>query len=161
MAYELRAVIAAEAVLRPAAAEIEGARVARLAQGLALLPVTDEVLGAVTDGGDARRLGFRSLTEGWEGGLARWSVAGPVAYVEVEYFGGAGEERAAVWAGGALTAGPFDTSARRGFRREVSPVSAALRRLGVRAERGQDAFEAVGLERHRFTEDWAAEGARS
>ena len=70
------------------------------------MPMTDEVFDGVTDGSTAGDLGFGRLPGGFERLLAQWSVSGPVAYVEAEYFGGVGEQRAAVWADGALVLGP-------------------------------------------------------
>ncbi|WP_218877954.1 hypothetical protein [Streptomyces sp. TLI_55] len=85
--------------------------------------------------------------------LAQWSAAGPIAYVEAEYFGGVGGQRAAAWDGGTLALGPLGKATRRGLR-TVSPVSQALRRLGARRSLGEDEFSAVGLDRHRHTDDW-------
>ncbi|MFF7091912.1 hypothetical protein ACFY9A_05875 [Streptomyces rubradiris] len=69
-----------------------------------------------------------------------------------------GEERAAVWADGALVLGPLDVPVKRWFSRPVGPVSQALRRLGARRGLGRDEFDTVGLDRHRWTDDWAASG---
>jgi len=38
-----------------------------------------------------------------------------------------------------------------------SAINAGLRILGVRASPGQDEYQAIGLTRHRYTEDWAVE----
>ncbi|MFJ6524686.1 hypothetical protein ACIQMZ_05365 [Streptomyces longwoodensis] len=86
---------------------------------------------------------------GFDRVLAGWSAGGPVAYVEAEYFGGVGEQRAAVWEGGALVLGPLQAEEGRPFPPAGSPVSRALRRLGVAARAGEDEFSAVGLHRHR------------
>ncbi|MGW5611730.1 hypothetical protein ACWEWI_37895 [Streptomyces sp. NPDC003753] len=86
--------------------------------------------------------------------LAQWSAAGPVAYVEAEYFGGVGEQRAAVWADGVLAVGPLDVPAKKWLSRAASPISQALRQLGARSGLGKDEFEAVGLDRHRNNDDW-------
>ncbi|MGW1596321.1 hypothetical protein [Streptomyces sp. NPDC002343] len=120
--------------------------------------MTDEPADAGTDRDGAGVPGFGRLSAGFERTLGRWSAAGPLAYVEAEYFGGAGEQRAAVWADGALVLGPLDVPVKRWFSRPVGPVSQALRRLGVRREPGGDEFDAVGLGRHRHTDDWAASG---
>jgi len=149
MAYVLQAVIAADGLLRAAARNVPGARVASLAQGLSLLPMTDEVFDAVTDGGGTKALGFWRLPGGFERKLAEWSAAGPVAYVEAEYFGGVGEQRAAVWADGAIALGPLDDPAVR-----LSAISQALRRLGATSGPAHDEFAAVGLHRHRHNEGW-------
>ncbi|MFF3343183.1 hypothetical protein [Streptomyces flavidovirens] len=54
--------------------------------------------------------------EGFEKTLSDWSTAGPVAYVEAEYFGGVGEQKAAVWYGGTIVLGPLHVQAGRHFR---------------------------------------------
>ncbi|MEU6111296.1 hypothetical protein ABZ853_23165 [Streptomyces albidoflavus] len=154
MGYELQAVIAGDEVLRGASREVPGAHVVPLGQGLSLMPMTDEVFAAVTDSSDGRVLGFWRLPEGFDTLLAQWSAAGPIAYVEAEYFGGVGEQRAAVWADGALALGPLDEPTGKRFSRAVSPISEAMRRLGARRSLDEDEFEAVGLSRHRSNEDW-------
>ncbi|MEW2458907.1 hypothetical protein [Streptomyces albus] len=159
MGYELQAVIARDEVLRVASREVPGSRVVRLGQDLSLMPMTDEVFDAVTDGSDGRGLGFWRLPGGFDTLLARWSAAGPIAYVEAEYFGGAGEQRAAVWVDGALALGPLDAPAKKQSSRSVSPICQALRRLGARRRLGEDEFEAVGLGRHRSNEDWISSSA--
>ncbi|RSO09121.1 hypothetical protein DMH26_01970 [Streptomyces sp. WAC 05379] len=154
MGYELQAVIAGDELLRAASRDVPGARLATLRQGLALMPMTDEVFDAVTDGSTVGALGFWRLPGGFEMLLAEWSAAGPVAYVEAEYFGGVGEQRAAVWADGVLALGPLDAPAKKWFSRAVSPISQALRRLGASRSLGEDEFESVGLDRHRNNDDW-------
>lgn len=154
MGYELQAVIAANGLLRIASREVPGARVVSLRQGLSLMPMTDKLFDALTDGSTAGALGFWRLPGGFERLLAQWSSAGPVAYVEAEYFGGVGEQRAAVWADGSLALGPLDVPAKKWFSQAVSPISQALRRLGARKSLGEDEFAAVGLDRHRNNEDW-------
>ncbi|WP_405820903.1 hypothetical protein OG241_34295 [Streptomyces sp. NBC_01390] len=154
MGYQLEAVIAGDELLRTASREVPGARVARLHQGLSLMPMTDEVFDAVTDGSTEQILGFWRLPGGFDGLLAQWSTAGPVAYVEAEYFGGAGEQRAVVWAKGVLTLGPVDDATSEGLSSAVSPISQALRRLGAGRAPGTDEFETVGLNRHRDNEGW-------
>ena len=149
MTYVLQAVIAGDDLLRAAAQKVPGARVASLGQGLSLLPMTNEVVDAVPDGSTARSLGFWRLSAGFERVLAEWSAAAPVAYVEAEYFGGVGEQRAVVWADGAVVLGPLDEQAMR-----LSPISQALRRLGATSGPGQDEFTAVGLDRHRHNDGW-------
>ncbi|MFE9373130.1 hypothetical protein ACFYM2_25650 [Streptomyces sp. NPDC006711] len=154
MGYELQAVIAADELLRVASREVPGARVVPLRQGLSLMPMTDHVFEAVTDGGGRGDLAFWKLPGGFETLLARWSSAGPVAFVEAEYFGGVGEQRAAVWAGGALALGPLVEPGEKRFSRAISPISQALHQLGARGNLGEDEFKAVGLDRHRNNDDW-------
>ncbi|MGW0884375.1 hypothetical protein [Streptomyces sp. NPDC002671] len=76
MSYELRGVVGAGSVLRT---------------------MTDDLFDSVTGGGPARALGFWWLPGGFDVRLAEWSARGPIAYVEAEYFGGVGEQQAAVF----------------------------------------------------------------
>ncbi|MEV6305855.1 hypothetical protein AB0M02_41015 [Actinoplanes sp. NPDC051861] len=107
--------------------------------------MTDPLFDAVTDGTAERPLGFWKLPPGFDRELASWSSAGPVGYVEAEYFGGVGSQRAVLWDAGELVLGPLF---------EGSPISQLLRRLGVEPVGDSDEFDAVGLGRHRETEDW-------
>ncbi|ROO86266.1 hypothetical protein EDD29_3829 [Actinocorallia herbida] len=146
MAYELRAVLASGDVLS-GRAEAPGT----LGQGLALLPVTDRLRDAF---GGAAALGFWDLPDGLAAELARWSIDGPVAYVEAEYFGGTGAQRAVVWQAGRLEWGPVHVAEGERFPVEGSPISQALRRLGAVRGTEFDEFAAVGLGRHRWTSGW-------
>ncbi|MFJ8112876.1 hypothetical protein [Streptomyces sp. NPDC096132] len=154
MSYSLRAVITGEDVLRDIVREIPAARSAPLAQGLSLLPVTEDVFDSVTTGDSTRPLGFWWLPGGFDGRLAAWSTKGPVAFVEADFFGGVGEQRAAVWAGGRLVLGPLVVEEGAHFPPAGSPISRALRRLGATAPPGQDEFSALDLGRHRHSEAW-------
>jgi hypothetical protein len=156
MAYELSAVIAGEEVLRAATRMLPAARAAALGQGLSLLPMTQTLFHAVAGSLGRGALGFREVPEGFDRVLADWSAGGPVAYVEAEYFGGVGEQRAAVWESGALVLGPLRVEEGEPFPSAGSPISRALRRLGVAARAGEDEFSAVGLHRHRDSGDWVA-----
>ncbi|TGN74781.1 hypothetical protein E5083_21640 [Streptomyces bauhiniae] len=111
-----------------------GARVVSLGQGMGLLP---DATGVVS-----------------EAELGAWSALGAVARVEAEYFGGLGEQWATVWEGGEVVLGPLHLPEGEELPAEGSPISRALRRLGVVAGAGEDEFSAVGLGRHRATEDW-------
>ncbi|WP_097943867.1 hypothetical protein [Streptomyces sp. ms115] len=166
MGYDVQAVIAGDEVLRIASRELPGSAVVRLGQGLSMMPMTDELFDAVTDGSGAGDLGFWRLPGGFDALLARWSAAGPIAYVEAEHFGGVGRQRAAVWADGSLALGPLgllgplrplDEPTKQRGSQAVSPASQALRRLGAQRDVGKDEFESVGLNRHRTNEDWIAD----
>ncbi|MFD3314599.1 hypothetical protein [Streptomyces sp. NPDC058694] len=156
MGYDLQAVIVGREVLRAAAQDLPDARLASLGQGLSLMPMTDALFDSVTDGSEAGPLGFRRLPGGFEKTLADWSTAGPVAYVEAEYFGGVGEQQAAVWDGGTIVLGPLHVQEGQPFPPAGSAISQALRRLGVVANTEEDEFSAVGLDRHRHGEGWIA-----
>ncbi|MFC9502702.1 hypothetical protein [Streptomyces sp. NPDC057002] len=156
MGYDLRAVIADGEALRGAARDLPAARLASIGQGLSLMPMTDALFDSVADGSGVGTLGFWRFPGGFEKTLAAWSAGGPVAYMEAEYFGGVGEQRAAVWSGGTIVLGPLHMEEGQPFPPVGSPISQALRRLGVVARAGEDEFSAVGLDRHRHGEAWIA-----
>jgi hypothetical protein len=120
---------------------------------LSIMPMTDELFDAVTDG-SSDALGFSRLPNGFDRVLAGWSAGGPVAYVEADYFGGTGTQRAVVWAGGALVLGPLQNAGDEPFPAEGSPISQALRRLGVQRGEAFDEFAAAGLQQHRRSLGW-------
>ncbi|MET7390373.1 hypothetical protein ACFYPT_10610 [Streptomyces sp. NPDC005529] len=156
MGYELQAVIAKVEVLRIAARDLPAARMASLGHGLSLMPMTDQLFEAAADGTHGPP-GFLRLPGGFAKRLADWSAAGAVAYVEAEYFGGVGEQHAAVWVDGAFAQGPLHLLEGQPFGSSGSPISQALRRLGVPADTATDEFATVGLDRHRHGEEWDAE----
>ncbi|KRD20224.1 MULTISPECIES: hypothetical protein [unclassified Streptomyces] len=156
MSYDLQAVIAGEEVLNAAVRVLSAARLASLGQGLSLLPMTDALFDSLSEGVDTGALGFWRLPGGFAKTLADWSTAGPVAYVEAEYFGGVGEQQAVVWDGGAIVLGPLRVPEGRPLPPAGSAISQALRRLGVVAGAGEDEFTALGMERHRHVEGWIA-----
>lgn len=65
----------------------------------------------------------------------------PYAIIETEYFGGVGEQAAAVYRAGRELMPPSVA--------EFGPINAALRLLGIVQGEHADEFNAVGLQRHR------------
>ena len=84
--------------------------------------------------------------------LCELSMAGRVAYVETEYFGGDGVQSAAVWERGAIAFGPKQA--------DVGPINEALRLLGVERTSAKDEFDTVGLDRHRGNKGWIEEASQ-
>ncbi|KJK56908.1 hypothetical protein [Saccharothrix sp. ST-888] len=154
MSYELRALIASVELASVVAAEVRLARAVRLEQELALIPLTAELLGVLDQPEDAVVAGFDFFPGGFGRRLGAWSKAGPIAYVEADYFGGQGSQRGAVWVDGKIELGPLGIVAGEPFPAEGSPISQVLRRLGAHHPYGEDEFEAVGLGRHRHLEGW-------
>jgi hypothetical protein len=153
MAYTLAAFIAGPetaAVLGDAL----GTRPVALAQGLELVPVRRALPGRNGSPPPSSSFGEALwwLTADAEDAAARAARNAPVAYVEAEYFGGAGEQHAVTWRGGP---GEFAQSELPGA------INQALAALGVRrvasasGGRLQDEFDSVGLGRHRSAEEWA------
>lgn len=139
MAYELEAFLGPSAQLRTWRARLPSAVVCALTPEVGLVPLTGELIG------DLQRV----FPEAERTALAAaWGAAssgkGVVVLVQAEYFGNAGGQEATVWIDGR--------------RRDVNvAINVALKRLGVRSERGRDEFDTVGLGRYRKTEHWAAE----
>jgi hypothetical protein len=122
VAYTLEAFLARSSVAADLAQAIASVAVP-LDQGVALVPLRED--------GDPENAARRA---------ARLSDAGPVAWVEAEYFGGVGEQHAVVW--------------RHGVGEEVGTINAALQALGVRRSGDHDEFDTLGLGRYRATADW-------
>ncbi|MGW4948193.1 hypothetical protein ACWEOZ_42135 [Actinoplanes sp. NPDC004185] len=154
MGYTLEAVIGDPGVLRPMVDRWPVAVVVPLHAGLSLIPMTDDLFDAAGGGPPSETLGFWKLPAGFEHGLAARSAAGPVAYVEAEFFGGVGTQRAALWRGGRLALGPLSVGEDEHFAPAGSPISQVLARLGVSPGEHHDEFDAAGLGRHRDTGDW-------
>jgi len=156
MGYALQAVVGAGTVLQ---AGLGGsatlpALLVPLRQGLAMVPMTAELFDAVTNGEPDGPLGFCTLPGGFDRVLADWSVTGPIGYVEAEYFGGVGSQRAALWMDGHLALGPLSVNEGQPWPAEGSPISKVLARLGVNRTGYYDEFEAAGLAEHRDAEAW-------
>jgi hypothetical protein len=156
MAYEIQALIARAEVLVPHSAHGPDLHLVTLAQRLVLVPMSDQLHDrlAIPDGD---RLGFWRLPAGFAGVLVAWSATGPIAYVEAEFFGGVGEQRAAVWDQGELVLGPLFCSEGESIPVAGTPISQALRRVGATARGQVDEFAAVGMARHRHMEQWLGE----
>ena len=154
MGYTLEALIGEPDVLRPVVRRWPVAALVTLDGSLSLIPMTDELFDAAGGGSGSEPLGFWKLPAQFDRDLAGWSAAGPVAYVEAEFFGGVGTQRAALWTGGRLALGPLSADEDEPSDPAGSPISQVLARLGVGREGHHDEFDAVGLGRHRDTEGW-------
>jgi hypothetical protein len=107
LGYTLEAVIGVTAVLHAAVRQLPSAAFVPLRHDIALVPMTDELFDAVTDSSADQPVGFWKMAAGFDRQLASWSAAGPVGYVEAEFFGGVGRQGAALWVAGELRLGPL------------------------------------------------------
>jgi len=155
--YTLEAVIGASDAVAAGAARCPGAVVVPLWGNLSLVPMTDELFDAVTDRTSARPLGFWKLPGGFDRTLASWSGVGPVGYVEAEFFGGVGSQRAVLWVAGEVALGPVHVGEGEPVAPAGSPISQLLAHLGIERAGDRDEFEVAGLDRHRGTDDWLSE----
>jgi hypothetical protein len=142
-----------------------GTRIVSLSGQLRLVPVTEDLWGAVAaespHADDA-------VNPGWvlKASVCRlacdMSSDRRVLYVCGETFGGPGTQEAAGWDHGKLAYGPSGTCdlesdrepGHRVVPRSDSAINVGLRMMGVQASAGLDEYAAAGLARHRFTEDW-------
>ena len=132
-------------------------------QGYGLVPVAPQVFDRL-GGGTGEPFGdtFWFLSSGVEALARKLSHTGPIAYLEVEMFGGTGTQAMVVWRDGEIWLGPATTE----FRwpppdAASSPQWAfnqALRQLGVDRGEAFDEFDALNLGKCRHTEDWQATG---
>ncbi len=91
---------------------------------------------------------FEFLTSAVERWVRELSKSATVAYLETEYFAGEGFERSAVFRDANVILGPLDGA---------GAINRALLALGVTTKPGQEAFDAVGLDRHRSLDEWLSE----
>lgn len=117
-----------------------------LGAGVDMIPLTEEVLESfeipalpLTDEGEI------VLPETLASFCSMLSEHGPIAYIEAEYFGGAGTQANCLFVSGALTTEPLVAD---------NAINRALKFLGVNSEEVCDEFDAVGLGQHRDTDSW-------
>ncbi|WP_034267898.1 hypothetical protein [Actinospica robiniae] len=164
MAYQLRGVIGRISAAQGVAAELGSvASVVPLEQGFALVPYTTAVYDAFVAAGRAseRMKPFWWLGESLAELCAAASRDSPLVYVEAEYFGGAGDQKAVLWKGGAIAFGPVTTGrlSASGHGPGQTAISQALAGLGVVGTAPErDEFLVLGLDRHRNWEDWGGAG---
>ncbi len=130
-------------------AEIVSLRACSLVDGFILIPFTDslhdELHHRFVAGNDLPYTAFWKFSRSADIFARALSADAPVAYVETAYFGGVGEQAAAVWHKGKVSLHPSQAT---------HAINAALRAIGVVHSAAGDEFDAIGLGRFRHTEDW-------
>lgn len=123
-----------------------------------LIPVTNDLFDQ-RGGGVEMPYGdqFWFLSGGIRDLALELSRTAPLAYIEVEFFGGVGTQTSIAWCEEAVIFGPakhhFERTAEDLPRKEW-PVNAALAAIGVMPRNSVDEFEALRLGKHRDTADW-------
>ena len=119
-----------------------------LSGGLHILPLRDEDLDSFLPLPlDGHCKGFAHLSSQLIETLLKASEVGSLIYFETEYHGGSGGQGAVAFSNGKIALEPQSA--------EFGPINTALQFLGVRTvPPAHDEFETVGLDRHRYTEDW-------
>jgi hypothetical protein len=128
-----------------------------LVQGFSLLPITDDFEKELSGYAPQMKASFtkpiKELSDGLHALAIEISHDCPVAYLSTCYFGGQGSQNALVWDKGSLRFSPRTPRYDQVW--PNSPISQALRMIGVVAEKGEDEFDTVGLGKHRHTYKWA------
>jgi hypothetical protein len=152
MGHHITGIIARRKVLKGSVGPFSGQPCFALAEGFAFMPLDSENLDDITGLHGEEAVGeFVYLTERLIELLGLASRDGELAYIETDYFGGAGGQGAAVFRGGEMVSAPDW--------REANAINDALSQLGVTGRPGKcDAFEVVGLGIHRSNEDFREDG---
>lgn len=142
MAYQLHAVIGPAAVV---------ARVEHAALGRAIALTEEWAMRVLREPDDVAATEPDDVAELLGPTLAAHSHGHPLAYVGISTFGGSVDANAGlVWADGV----EVFRDAIEDDSPEPLPSNVALRLIGVQAPSGSDEFDALGLGRHRSTDDW-------
>ena len=153
MGHHIQGIVLSRATAEHLRAELPDVLLAPLRQGFVLVPLTNRLFDLVRDRhpeleGSADEVLWK-LSSSMEHVLRNLSRKDPVAYIETDYFGGAGDQAATAWADGRVMVSPRRD--RRG------PINDALRAIGVRLVGGGDEFDSVGLIQYRQMDDWECE----
>ncbi len=146
MGYYIQAIASTQSALESRATDFSSAVVVPLASGLALVPLTAELLDEIGASGASGQ--FEKFTPAVAYWLRTVSDSAPAAYIEAEFFGGIGSQSATVWERGEQILAPFH---------DRDAINIALRLFHISRGAFRDEFEAVGLPRHRNTDDWLAD----
>ena len=149
MGYYLQAVICKTGDAEAFMSRFEEVKKVELAQGLSLIPITEELFEQLTDSTESPSIGhFEYLNQKMESELLVCFPKAHFAYIEAEYNGGQGAQEAIIWQNSkriqVLNSGD-------------GRINQVLQNFGVVASKGYDEFDSLGFGRHRFTEDWLVE----
>lgn len=141
MSHMIAAFVAERPAAEAVARAIGGAPIFRLRHDAFLVvPVTDDAFDAVFAArGESEPVNpeFWRLTQALAEIANECSAHGAIAYVETDYFGGAGVQGAAAWRDGRVIVPPATD--------EAGPINAALAAVGLMPANGCDAFDTLGL----------------
>jgi len=154
----VQALVASEKVLAQAHVLISSLVVCPLSQGLALVPITSQAEQDLAASEFSALDPSPPLAEEMAPGVAalaaKLSFNGPVVYAATFLHGGTGAQDALVWNAGELTLS-LQENEDNPSEWPNSSISRALRQIGVKAEEGEDEFDAIGLGNHRSNKGWA------
>jgi hypothetical protein len=155
--HDVEGLIARGDALSASTSQFTSAVVCPLVQGFSLVPLTDalakELVAYRPDVQTALAKPLSYLAAGVHALAIEISRRAPVAYIATAYFGGNGKQDALAWERGILRFSPTTPDYDRPW--PHTPISQALRTIGVVADEGLDEFDTVGLGKHRETHRWA------
>lgn len=168
--YQLAALVGFETVLNASHHRFKELRTAQLDVGLALIPITRELLLELSE--DRTMSLNKAIPDCGEGNTPdrltpplvslalELSAFSPLAFFAAEYLAGAGQQTSILWQGQKLIMGPLVTTWGKfgnplnKFRQDELAINTVLKRMGVRTIKGKDEFDTIGLGRKRATEAW-------
>ena len=155
--HHVTALIAKSETLAARTRQFDYAIVCPLVQSFALLPITEALAEELAVYQSGTKAALTEPIPGVSDGLHALAIEishdSPVAYITTSYFGGRGGQDALLWNKGGLRFSPATPGYDQNW--PNSPISQALRGIGVVAEDGMDEFDTVGLGKHRETQQWA------
>jgi len=154
----IQALIGPSSALTDVRDRLPSAVVCMLPQGLALIAITGQVEVELRESecGPAATVLPHSgeIAVGVAGLASLLSRKGPIVYAATYLHGGTGGQDALVWVNGEVVLNIGDDEDNMSPWPD-SPISRALRHIGVAAMDGEDEFDAIGLGRYRSNESWA------
>lgn len=157
MVHSLQAVITKREAIEEIKQKLSNLSFVELPQNLVLIPVTDFLHDELDELYNSRNnsvfMEFDYLSAPIVSFLEEYSRKTPVAYIETDYFGGAGRQSAALWSDSKLDEGPFQSITFNKQELSIScdekAINRVLKKMGVSNSMSKDEFEAVGLEQYR------------
>lgn len=149
MSYELEAIIGPDEHISKCCQGVKNAHMIALAQGVAMIPLIDE-LQIELEGSNSRRgnpvfPGSEYLSDAVAGWITDASADTTLAWVEATYSGGWGGQTLVVWQNREIVIGPES---------HPNAINRALKVLGVQAADDLDEFDTLKLGRYRHTKKW-------
>jgi hypothetical protein len=146
MAHQVQAFVGARTILELIQRQFALSCVIDLEQGLALLPLSDELYDAIPgDLTTPAQKGFVLLSPKIEALLKETSTYGVVGYFETKYFGGRGDQGALLAQLGKVTFGP---------QVGADSINQMLKLLGARRQGDGDEFDTIGLGKYGSNTAW-------
>ncbi|MEM7104902.1 MAG: hypothetical protein AAF502_17330 [Bacteroidota bacterium] len=124
----------------------ENAHLIDMEQGFVFIPLTNALADEIGGKEDSPYEVFWKFNPNIEALLVDNSKDGMITYLETDYWGGDGEQAAAIWYKGILYFGPKHS--------KIGAISRCLKLMKAVKNDMYDEFEAIGLTKFRSNDDW-------